>query len=264
MKKQLLVLGLAIAFVSCKNDTKTTSENTTTSETEVEAVEKKEYPASVLAVMNAHGGLDQWNAMNNICFAFDGKGGEEVHTVSLKIRKSKIETDNWTIGSDGETIWVLENEEGSYKGNAAFYNNLMFYFYSMPFVLSDDGIVYTDMPQKELEGKMYNATKISFNDGVGYSSTDDYILFSDPKTNQMSWLAYTATGASKTKSDKFSYIKYGEWQNVNGLQLPETLTWYNVENNEPKDKRNDLVFKKVTLTETIIDDSVFAKPEGAK
>lgn len=264
MKKHLLILGLAIAFISCKNDKKSPVETDTETEETIVVSKEKVTPANVAAIMNAHGGLAQWNKMNNICFTFDGRGGDEVHTTSLKDRKAKIEHENWTIGNDGKNTWLLENEAGSYEGDAAFYNNLMFYFYAMPFVLADDGIVYTTMPQTELDGEMYNTLKIGYNDGVGYSPKDEYMLFTNPETNQMTWLGYTVTGKSNEKSDKWSFIKYDKWQEVNGLQLPEKLTWYNVENNVPKDERNDLLFKKVTITETQLDDSVFEKPEGAK
>ena len=130
-------------------------------------------------------------------------------------------------------------------------------------MLADEGIVYTAMPAQELDGKMYNVLKVSYEDGIGYSSKDEYMLFSDPETNKMAWLGYTVTGNSNTKSEKWSFIKYDKWQTISGLQVPEKLTWYNVENNLPKDERNDLRFEKVTLTETVIPSSVFARPAGA-
>ena len=50
---------------------------------------------------------------------------------------------------------------------------------------------------------------------------------------------------------------------VNGIALPKKLVWYAVEDGIPTVPRNEVVFDKVTLTETILEDSVFAKPEGA-
>ena len=54
-----------------------------------------------------------------------------------------------------------------------------------------------------------------------------------------------------------------QWQDVNGLQLPSKLIWYTLEDGEPAKSRNERVFTKVTTTETIIEPSVFEKPEGA-
>jgi len=133
----------------------------------------------------------------------------------------------------------------------------------MPYVLGDDGIVYEQKPNTELDGKMYLTTKISFNDGIGDSPKDEYILYSDPETNQMAWLAYTVTYMDGQKSDDFHYIKYDTWQDVNGLQLPKKITWYNMENGKPKGERNDMRFKDISMTETILEPSVFEKPDNA-
>jgi hypothetical protein len=264
MKNYIILLGLILTIVSCKNEKSSISDiDLKNEETNLLAKDVQDYPSNLMAIMDVHGGIVQWEKMHNICFSFEGRGGEEVHTTSLKDRMAKIENENWTIGNDGESTWLLESEEGSYKGNAAFYNNLMFYFYAMPFVLADNGIIYTELPQRALAGKMYNALKIGYDNGVGYSPKDEYILFSEPSTNQMAWLGYTVTGTSNKKSDTWSFIKYDQWQEVNGLLLPEKLTWYTVENNEPTEKRNELIFSKVTMTETQLVDSVFAKPDRA-
>ncbi|MGJ8667717.1 MAG: DUF6503 family protein [Patiriisocius sp.] len=158
---------------------------------------------------------------------------------------------------------MLENEKGSYEGNARFYHNLMFYFYAMPFVLADDGISYTDIPETELDGKKYKGVKISYGDGVGDSPKDEYMLYFDPATNQMTWLAYTVTFNKDEKNDNWKFIKYDKWQEVNGLMLPEKMTWYNVENNLPTSERSDLRFSKVTATETVLDNKIFERPKGA-
>ncbi|EDM43150.1 hypothetical protein SCB49_11764 [unidentified eubacterium SCB49] len=263
MKKITVVVFSIFAFVACKENTKEHVSEESMVVNDVVETDQKVIPQNVSEVLNAHGGLAQWNKMNNLCFSFDGRGGEEVHTVDLKNRFEKIENEKWSIGNDGNGVWLLQNEPEAYKGNALFYNNLMFYFYSMPFVFADSGIVYTSMPQKELDGKMYNVFKVSYEDGIGYSSKDEYMLFSDPDTNKMAWLGYTVTGKSNAKSDKWSFIKYSEWQEVNGLQLPKKLTWFKVEDNLPTEMRNDVNFNKVTVTETVIPTSVFAKPEGA-
>jgi hypothetical protein len=261
MKKIILVLSAVLIFTSCGNDKK---QQAIEIALEAEIVPAKEYPTAINNVFKAHGGMAQWNAMNTLSFRMDNKGDIEVHTIALKSRNEKIEHKNWSIGSDGKELWVLENESESYQGNALFYKNLMFYFYAMPFVVGDDGVVYTQMPATELEGIKYNATKISFEDGVGYSSTDEYIIYSDPASNQMTWLAYTVTGNSGKKSDRWSYIKYAEWQEVNGLQLPKKLSWYKVEDKKPTIPKGDRTFDTVTLTEIDIDTSVFTKPRGAK
>ena len=79
----------------------------------------------------------------------------------------------------------------------------------------------------------------------------------------MTWLGYTVTYFSKEKSKEFHFIKYSNWQTVDGLALPETLTWYNYENNLPTTKRNDLQFTDIKLSKETPDADIFEVPEGA-
>ena len=274
MKKLFSITILFLLFIACKDTVKETSEEVHGKENSSEqstntTMESSEenmamtYPSKLTNVFKAHGGMDTWNHMNNLCFEMDGKSGEEVHTISLKDRRSKIETDDWSIGYDGNNVWLHENKKDAYQGNARFYHNLMFYFYAMPFVLGDEGINYEMMQPIEMDGKMYNTIKISYNAGVGNSPKDEYMLYVNPETNTMEWLGYTVTYMDNKKSEDWHFIKYDEWKKVNGLLLPKKLTWYNVKDGKPTDERNDLRFNKITVTETQLNHSVFDKPEGA-
>jgi hypothetical protein len=264
MKNILIALLMIFAFVACKNETKETPiENLDDPTTLLKKEERAaRYNSPIAKTLLAHGGLKKWDHMNNLCYEMEGSGGKEVHTTSLKDRMSKIEHKDWSIGYDGADVWLQNNEKDAYQGNARFYHNLMFYFYAMPFVLADDGITYTKMPQATLVGEKYDTVKISYGADVGDSPEDEYILYSDPTSGRMEWLAYTVTFKSGEKSSDWHYIKYSDWQQINGLQLPKKLTWYNADENGPTDVRNDLEFDKVTATETVIPAAVFAKPEG--
>jgi hypothetical protein len=80
----------------------------------------------------------------------------------------------------------------------------------------------------------------------------------------MAWLAYTVTFGKNEKSDRFSYIKYDQWENVNGLILPKKLQWYQVENGVPTTMRSERSFIKPTSTVTQLDPKIFIKPVSAK
>jgi len=268
MTSKKLICALAVlSIVSCKNANQEESSETKIAQQEEagkqEETPSKEYPTEVASIFEAHGGLARWEEMNNLCYEIPGGAGEEVHTISLKDRRVRIENKKWSIGHDGKEVWLLQNEEGAYAGNARFYHNLMFYFYAMPFVLADDGITFTKVAPSELDGTQYPGIKVSYNNGIGDSSNDEYILYYSPEDYTMKWLAYTVTFGKDQKSDKWSYIKYSQWDTINGLVLPKTLSWYKVEDGKPTEKANDLPFNKVTITDTVLADSIFAKPEGA-
>ena len=269
MKPTILLLMFTL-FVSCNEnaskseaETTETTENTESQEV-VQDMPTRVYPKSIGPLFFAHGGIAQWEKMNNLCFEIEKPSGVEKHSTDLKSRKARIEHKDWTIGYDGNEVWLAQDST-YYKGNARFYHNLYFYFYAMPFIVADPGIKYQQLEESlEMDGKSYPGTLISYNDGVGDSPKDEYIIYRDPETGQMAWLGYTVTYRDNQKKDNFSFIKYAEWQEVNGLILPKTLTWYTVEDGKPVEPRSSVTFSKVNMTETQLDESLFTKPEGAE
>jgi len=260
MKKLAILLFVFIAFSSCKKNTEVTE-----SKAEVQEAESKVYPESISKIFNAHGGLETWNNMENIAFGMEKGKDMEMTTTALKSRKSLIETTNHKLGFDGTDVWLQNKDTASYKGKARakFYYNLMFYFYAMPFVLADDGISYKEAPALEVDGKEYPGIHISYGAGVGESPDDEYILYYDSETNKMAWLAYTVTFFSKKKATEYKLIKYTDWQEVRGLNLPATLQWYVYEDGVVGDMRNEVKFIDVSISKEM-DASMFVKPENAE
>lgn len=93
---------------------------------------------------------------------------------------------------------------------------------------------------------------------------DEYVLYYDAETNRMAWLSYTVTYFTKEKGKEFHFIKYSNWQIIEGLLLPQTLTWYDYENNLPTTKGNEIQFVNVKLSMEKLNQNMFELPEGAK
>ncbi|WP_142783522.1 DUF6503 family protein [Changchengzhania lutea] len=263
MRRIFLVL-FAISILSCNNNSKNNIVVPTDYSKENLDITTSIYPENISKVFEAHGGLDNWNTMQSLVFTMEKPNGDEVTATNLKNRKSLIEMPKHTIGFNGEDVWLYSKDTTAYKGKPKFYYNLMFYFYAMPFILSDDGIIYKDVAPLVFEDQSYPGIQISYESGVGESPEDEYIVYYDSETHKMVWLGYTVTYFSKAKSKEFHFIKYGNWQSVEGLLLPETLTWYNYENNLPTTKRNDLKFTNIKLSKEQLDTAIFEIPEGAE
>lgn len=262
MKKLFYLLFLTVLITACKNEVKVES-------TAIETVTKEDitisiYPESITKVFDAHGGIDNWNKMQTLSFTMEKPDGKEVTTTNLKSRTELIDTPTYTMGYDGENLWVNEKDDNEYKGNAKFYKGLMMYFYAMPFILSDDGIIYEEVEPLVFDGKTYPGILISYEAGVGASPDDQYKVYYNAETRQMQWLAYTVTFGKDEKSKDFKFIRYNNWQTVNGLVLPKSIDWYKLENNLPTEKRNTVEFKDIVLSENAPDASLFSMPEGAK
>jgi hypothetical protein len=245
MKNVLLLLILVVA-ISCKTETK-------------ETIKIEKYPTEIAKIMQKHGGIELWRKQKTLSF----NKGEEVHSVDLHSRKTVINSPNYSLGFDGKDIWLHETKDKSFKSRKDFYYNLYFYFYAMPFVLADDGIIYEKTDDLVFEGKNYPGIKISYKANVGSSPDDNYIIYYNKETYQMEWLAYTVTFNSKKPSKKFNIIKYHDWSSVNGLLLPKAITWYKKdEKGIPTEPRGGATeFTLPVVSETALSDSFFAKPK---
>ena len=262
MKKSVYLLLVVALCLACKNEPK--QESTVVDEVKKEDITTSIYPESITKVFDAHGGIDNWNKMQTLSFTMDKPNGKEITTTNLKTRAELIDTPTYVAGFDGETLWVNEKDGNEFKGNAKFYKGLMMYFYAMPFIVGDNGIIYEDADPLVFEGKTYPGILISYEAGIGESPDDEYVIYYNAETGQMEWLAYTVTFGKDGKSKDFHFIRYNNWKTVNGLVLPKSMDWYKYENNLPTEKRNTVEFIDVMLSIEAPDASIFVMPEGGK
>ncbi|PQJ78057.1 DUF6503 family protein [Polaribacter porphyrae] len=253
MNKIIVFLVFSLAIISCKKEVK--------KETQVKktVVEKKEnFPNELDKVFTKHGGIDTWRKAKVLSF----NKGKEVHTIDLHSRKTVINHPKYSLGFDGKEVWLDEEDKGNYKGNPTFYYNLYFYFYAMPFVLADDGIIYEKVNGITFEEVTYPGIKISYEANVGISPDDNYIIYYNPETYQMEWLAYTVTFKTKKPSDRYNILKYNKWENVNGLILPKEVLWYkkDANGNPNKPAGTPTEFTLPLVSQGKLADSFFEKP----
>ena len=222
-------------------------------------------PSELKPVFEVHGGLDSWNNMKALSFEKDaGDGKTELHEIDLHSRKARIKGDGYTIGYDGNEVWVSPNKS-AYKGSSArFYHNLYFYFYAMPFVLADPGINYEILAPREILGKTYNQVSIRYGSGVGDAPEDEYIICYNPETNQMEWLLYTVTYYSKESSDNYRALHYDDWSEVNGLLLPNRMVTHKISNDTIMEATKERFFEKGLVSEKAFDQHIFEMPKEAE
>ncbi|MEL6535365.1 MAG: DUF6503 family protein [Bacteroidota bacterium] len=228
----------------------------------------QEMPMALEKVMQAHGGMDLWKSLGGLVFQKGEGEGAEKHITNLWDRRIRIENANHTIGFDGTDVWVSP-ADAEMRGSARFYHNLYFYFYAMPFVLGDPGIYYEVVEDLELMGKSYGGVKVSYAANVGDSPDDNYILYFDKATHQMEWLMYTVTYRSGEPSNKYSLIKYGDWQDVpaggaNSVRLPKSLTWYTYQDGVVGEARSTAEFPMVSVSAQPPVDERFVRPEDSR
>lgn len=257
--KKITLIALVAVFFSCKTE-KRNPEHAVEEVVLTTPDASTTYPDEVLKILNAHGTLESWRKYKTMSFTIPKENASEIHSIALQSRKDKVSTPSFEMGFDGSQVWLLDNVE-SYKGDAVFYHNLMFYFYAMPFVLADNGIEYGTTTLLEFEGKSYPGIRISYDSGVGASPKDEYFLHYDPETFQMQWLGYTVTYRTGEKSENVKWIRYNDWMEVEGLLLPKSITWYTYEGKTPISAKNTVLFEEVSLSEQEKLSGFYDKPE---
>lgn len=260
--KNFTSLFITLAILACKEKAIRVDIEDETPESQIESTQSN-YPAKLVEVFNAHGGLELWGSMKSLEYDIQKDGFAEHHTISLNSRKDRIDTPEYSMGFDGKDVWI-KDLNSKYGGDPVFYHNLMFYFYAMPFVLADNGIIYHDTEDLIFEGKNYPGIGIGYEPDIGTSPKDEYFIHFDPETHKMAWLGYTVTYRSGQKSDRIKWIRYDQWLYVEGLILPKAITWYEYEGRIIQDSKNTVSFENVILSKESKNSELFDKPADAK
>lgn len=221
-------------------------------------------PEEMRKVLEAHGGIKNWEEKKTLTFKVKNKEEEEEHKIDLKSRKVRIDSKSYSIGFDGKEVWVTPDKEAFSGSSPRFYHNLLFYFYAMPFVLSDPGIHYTHMDPINIIGKQYHRLKISYENGTGDAPDDEYIICYNPEDYLMEWLFYTVTYFSGKESESYNAIHYNDWQNVGDLLLPKSMTGYKTSGDSITDKRYERTFYDVSIEKDKLSNKIFEIPENAE
>lgn len=261
----LLSLLLALTLTACG-----TGPTQTALEKETQTVQLPQISNPLLAqTIETHGGLAAWKSFGTMEFDLVSASGDnrsEVHSLlNLHSRHERITGSNYELGYDGKDYWQWLKEEGMKEMNPTFYINLQFYFFAMPFVLTDEGVKAENLGEKQLAGKTYEVIKITFDAGTGVAPDDQYIVYVDPASKQMEALLYSVTYFNKENAERYSALRYTEWQEVNGLKLPKTMVRHrwDAEKEELGEERGTKTFLNVRLVKEEPSTEVFAKPEGA-
>ncbi len=253
---KLALLILLLPTWSCNTGTSRPADEPNAS-TEAAASEQEEEPVysnkvppeELLAAYEAHGGLETWKKKKGLLFIMAEGEDSERHEFHLENRFSLIIHPDFLIGHNGEGTWISPNKQLFRKGSPRFYHNLNFYFFSLPFIFSDDGVNYELLPTKEIEGKTYDVVRITFDTGVGDAPKDVYLAHFDQETHQLYLLLYTVTYYKNQASDRYNGLIYEEWQEADGLLVPKVVKSYSYLNGELGEIRNTKVFSQVKYSD---------------
>ncbi len=223
-------------------------------------------PESFAEVLKVHGGLEKWRSFGTLEYDLKHEKDSvttEHYTQDLFNRKDLTVADSFQIGFDGNEVWVAPNKK-AYKGRSArFYHNLYSYFLTIPFIVADPGVLYTN-DTLTVDGKLYDVIKVTFEEGVGDADEDAYKMLIDPTTKRFEKLLYTVTYYTGEAHENFNALSYEDWVDVNGLQLPSKLVGYKYSNGATGDKRYEVTFHNIQLKEERPNQEIFSMPTKAE
>lgn len=194
---------------------------------------------TVLAAIEAHGGLTRWFEGGALTFTYDYqpvKGARRSSRQTVDLVSSRAYHDisapvRGRIGFDGRTAWHALEEGESYP--ARFWALTPYYFVGMPFVLSDPGVhlaLSEDDPGRAGFPKDTRVVRVTFAPGTGDAPDDYYVLYLDGTTSRVLALRYVVSYAPFMKEGMShtpeKLLVYEDYANHGGLELAGTQTFY--------------------------------------
>lgn len=223
------------------------------------------YPALLQKAFSAHGSLDQWKSFRSVEITLGSGDSQTQIQTDLQNRHELVISPKDKMGYDGNNYWYYAASIPDKRPNARFVIGLQFYFFSMPFVVGDPGIVYEELGKKQMEGKTYDVLKVTYGSNVGQSPKDQYLLFFDEATHLLHALLYSVTFFDVGKSDTYNARIYDEWQEIEGLKVPLKMTSYvwDAEKQVLGAARGSTLVTKVKFGKEAFDEALFRQPTGA-
>jgi len=223
---------------------------------------------TVVAMAQAHGGLSGWSTAPTVSFEDEfSVGGQPPQasrvTVEQGRRRAYIDMPGSSarLAWDGNRAWS-ENWES--PAPPRFLALLNYYFLNLPWLALDPGVRLGEPGKARLweNPKEYVTVNMTFEEGVGDTPRDYYLLYIDPDTNRIKACEYIVTyrallppGVDATPPH---VLVYEEWTKASGLILPTKYTIYNKDHTVYGSCRvRDWSFSKP------VDETRMRMPEGA-
>ena len=217
------------------------------------------------ATFDAHGGLDKWKAFKGLEFSLINDRGERKDTqyiiTDLEKRFERIRSKKSIIGYDGNEYWKTLLDTVADNSEPEFMINLQFYFFAMPFVMSDPGVNLESLGIRKIGQESYDVVKATFGDSIGVAPKDQYLLYINQQTQRLDALLYSVTYFNPDNAEKYGALVYTDWQEVEGIFLPKRVirrNWIG-EKQEMAGSRGMRTFENVKLTSTRPDSANFKK-----
>ncbi|MBV9080277.1 MAG: hypothetical protein JO102_04065 [Elusimicrobia bacterium] len=183
-----------------------------------------------------HGGFWNWRAYKTMRYEVQGwpfsknaASRRDLHTVDLDTGRIRIDGERvpYHLGFDGKQAWVSPTAD-AVAAPARFYTLAPFQFIGMPFVLAEPGVEQKDLGYRWVDGKWYEVYQFHYLNGADTPS-DTFTAYVDNETRMLHLVYYDVTFPGLANPVRHAVV-FDEWQTVDGLTVPKTLSireWVN-------------------------------------
>ncbi|WP_109437983.1 DUF6503 family protein [Aquimarina sp. AU119] len=203
----------------------------------------------------------------NIDIYFGGKqrldGKITMLTNATKIRIDK--KDDSKLIYTNQKVYLCPKEAND-KG-ARFDMFTWTYFFGFPYKLDDPGTQWELQNVKTLNEVEHQTAKLTFEKGIGDSSEDWYIIYSDPNDHTLKAAAYIVTFGNQDDTSKAEgdphIIQYKKFKIIDGIPFATKWEFYGwSEEKGSTDKIGEATLTDITFLED--EGTIFETPENAK
>ena len=244
----LLSLGAMLVFASCdEKNKKSESHETQITETVVKApTYSTDDPSSMLAsIAYAHGGWDDlWNK-KDVQYSYDYRSADGKADVSIERYIFATETSfgyykqhdiNAMPGTEGEVMQYYDGkstiatlagkaiEDAQAIGVSDFLRRANYFWFLMPYKLTDEGTVLKYLGQEEYNGTLYDKLEVTYDPAItGKEQNDIYILYVNPTTKMIDRFYFSLPFLGV---DAPALIANYQYEDIDGQKIATKRTYF--------------------------------------
>jgi len=236
------ILGLAL-LAACGPSGSRSKATSAGASAQTPAPAQREVPAFAQPIEAAHG-AETFRRQDGLRFEFALRYGDDTELlveVVMKTDMSRIrmqKPDGSKLIWDGKDAYVAPADAD--WARPRFTVLTWPYFLCAPFKLSDPGTTLEPQGQATLMDSTYSTAKLTFADGVGDSPDDWYLLYRDDSTGLLRAMAYIVTYYQSAEEAEPHAISYHDFTEVDGVQFPTELRFWNWSETEGLGKRRGI------------------------
>lgn len=223
----------------------------------------------VKAMIEAHGGMEKWQSAPTVSFLDEfliaGAPEAMVSRVTVEQGRRRVYIDypavKASLAWDGQRAWSVDWQMPT---PPRFLAQLNYYFANLVWLTMDPGVNLKHEGTAKLwdDPTEYITVRMTFDEGVGDTPDDYYVLWIHPETAELRACTYTVTYVSilpeGMESTPEHILVYDEYAMVSGLKVPTHYTIYETDQSEYASCR----FRNWSFSKPF-DESRMTMPEGA-